>query len=528
MLNHFAMHSQEFETEKAISSLLKASLRDYSIKELLTEILAVLTKISWLNVFPQGAIFLANGKEELVLLAHHKLAPELQNLCATIKIGSCLCGLAAKEKKIIFNNCVNEDHTITFESMKPHGHYNIPLVKDDKLLGVVVLYVPHGHKQQKNETLFMEMLGDTISSIIAKKILEEQLKISHYEIAESQSETMRRLLAASEFRDNETGMHIKRMTEYAVAIGKQLHLSAQDMALLQQGAPMHDVGKIGIPDTILLKPGALTKEEFSIMKTHTVIGGDLLKGSSDFLRAGREIALTHHEKWNGSRYPKGLKGSEIPLFGRICAIADVFDALTSDRPYKKKWPLKKAFQFMSENAGSHFDPVLITHFFNAKEEILRIHAIYQDEIIEQDQTLGFEYDSNNTGFFLWDDSLSVGIDIIDSQHKYLINIANDLYSKMILNDGAGAHAIMPALKLLMDYTEIHFSQEEKIMQDCNYPNLQSHKLIHLEFVEKLNYFRQCIKEYPLVISQEIVFFLRDWLIKHIQGEDTRIRNYLST
>ena len=518
--------SREFETEKAVSALLKTSLLECSINEQLHEILNILANISWLNVYPQGAIFLANGSNELVMSAQYNLSPELRSLCSRIKIGTCLCGLAAERREILFTNCIDGNHTITFESMKPHGHYNIPLIKDDNLLGVIVLYVPHGHVQQENEEVFIEMIGDTVASIVSKKILEERVKIIHYEVEESRSETMSRLLAASEFRDTETGMHIKRMTEYAVAIGRQLGLPGRSLSLLRQGAPMHDIGKIGIPDAILLKNGPLTKDEFEVMKTHTRIGAELLKGVSEYLHAAREIALSHHERWDGSGYPNGLRGGEIPLFGRICAIADVFDALTSNRPYKQKWPIKKAFEYIADNAGVQFDPELVESFFAARGEILRINAIYQDEIIESDNILHADHGDGGGGWMAWDESLSVGIDVIDSQHKYLINLTNDVYSKTMSNEGASV--VIPAIKQMMEYSDIHFSQEEKIMREVGYPDLERHKEQHRGFVEKQNYFRECIKSHPLVVSNEISFFLRDWLTRHIKMEDTRIRDYVTS
>jgi putative two-component system response regulator len=144
-------------------------------------------------------------------------------------------------------------------------------------------------------------------------------------------------------------------------------------------APMHDVGKIGIPDAILLKPGTLSPGEWEIMKTHTTIGGQILQGSSlDIIRMAETIALTHHEKWDGSGYPRGLQGEDIPLIGRISAIADVFDALTSKRPYKEVHTLDRAFAIIREGRGTHFDPQVVDAFFSALNEILYIQAFEQD------------------------------------------------------------------------------------------------------------------------------------------------------
>jgi putative two-component system response regulator len=143
---------------------------------------------------------------------------------------------------------------------------------------------------------------------------------------------------------------------------------------------MHDMGKIGIPDKILLKPGKLNAEEWEIMKKHTIIGADILKGSNiNFIRMGETIALTHHEKWDGSGYPYGLKGRKIPLVGRITAIADVFDALTSDRPYKKAFSIEKSYQIITQERGKHFDPDIVDAFFEVQDAILQIKESFQED-----------------------------------------------------------------------------------------------------------------------------------------------------
>lgn len=153
--------------------------------------------------------------------------------------------------------------------------------------------------------------------------------------------------------------------------------------MLLDAAPMHDIGKVGIPDHILLKPGKLTPEEFAIMKTHAMLGYQILAGSqSEIVQIGAEIALAHHEKFDGSGYPKGLAGEDIPLFARIVAVADVFDALTSERPYKSAWPLDKAVQFLRDGAGQHFDPACVEALLKDWDQVLEIRERYRDEASE--------------------------------------------------------------------------------------------------------------------------------------------------
>jgi putative two-component system response regulator len=209
--------------------------------------------------------------------------------------------------------------------------------------------------------------------------LAEEVKKATLEITSREKEAILRLSRAAEYRDPETGAHLLRMSNYARLIATQLGLSEAEQDLLLQAAPMHDVGKVGISDQILLKPGRLTPAEFEVMKQHAVIGYEILRDSaSPLLQCAATVALTHHEKFDGSGYPKGLSGAAIPLWGRIVAVADVFDALTSARPYKKPWTLDDAANFLRKGAGSHFDPACVEAFLLAWPEVLAIRARYED------------------------------------------------------------------------------------------------------------------------------------------------------
>ncbi len=199
------------------------------------------------------------------------------------------------------------------------------------------------------------------------------------EIHERERETVMRLARAAEFRDPETGAHIQRVAHFSALIAARLGLAETQQQMLLAAAPMHDVGKLGTPDHILLKPGRLAPHEWEIMQQHTVIGHDILKDSaSPVLRLAAQIALSHHERFDGGGYPHGLAGEEIPLCGRIVAIADVFDALTSARPYKLAWSLVDAHRFLRAGSGSHFDPSCIDALFDAWGEALDIRGRFQD------------------------------------------------------------------------------------------------------------------------------------------------------
>jgi putative two-component system response regulator len=206
-----------------------------------------------------------------------------------------------------------------------------------------------------------------------KAVLEELVRARTESLNQTRLQVVRRLGRAAEYRDNETGLHIIRMSQFSFVLAKSLGWSAADCELMLHASPMHDVGKIGIPDAILLKPGKFEPDEWAVMQTHASIGADILEDDdSALLRLARVIALSHHEKWDGSGYPQALAGEAIPQAGRIVAVADVFDALTSARPYKKAWPVEEAVAFIAANAGSHFDPEVARHFALCLPEILAI------------------------------------------------------------------------------------------------------------------------------------------------------------
>jgi len=210
--------------------------------------------------------------------------------------------------------------------------------------------------------------------------LAAEVRKATSEILDRERDTILRLSKAAEFRDPETGAHIVRMAHYSRLVCEELSDDPDFIASVFEAAPMHDVGKLGTPDHILLKPGKLTPEEFEIMKQHAEIGWVILKdGASPILRMAAEIARSHHEKFDGSGYPQGLEGDAIPLSGRIVAVADVFDALTSARPYKPAWEIPRAVEYMRQNRGSHFDPACVDAFFSRWEEALEVRDRFKDE-----------------------------------------------------------------------------------------------------------------------------------------------------
>ena len=266
------------------------------------------------------------------------------------------------------------DASIAVQCMK-HGAYDYiakPFSLDDVLLSV-------GRALEKRRLeLENRAYQQHLEEMVARRTIELRQALGKIKLASL--DTIHRLARAAEYRDADTGAHIERIGRLSAAISRQLGLENGEVENMLYAAPMHDVGKIAVPDRILLKTGSLDADEWEIMKRHTTIGSEILQGSdTEFIRLAEVIALTHHEKWDGSGYPQGLAGSEIPMAGRIVAIADVFDALTSTRPYKEPFSVTASHDIVRKERGVHFDPDVVDAFFAAQDEILAIRDEYRDE-----------------------------------------------------------------------------------------------------------------------------------------------------
>ncbi len=239
-------------------------------------------------------------------------------------------------------------------------------------------------KVRVNNLLKLKSYRDHLEEMLEARTIElrktlKELEEVHASLKEAQQEIIYRLALAAEYKDEDTANHLKRMSSYTLIIADRLGLSSEFKERLFLAVPMHDIGKIGVPDSILLKPGRLTPEEFEIIKLHPIIGAKILSNSSyELLKMAETIALTHHEKYNGRGYPMRLKGEQIPLVGRIAAVADVFDALTSKRPYKLPWPVEEAVKLIKEEAGKHFDPQVVDAFLQGLNDIKDAKSKYSD------------------------------------------------------------------------------------------------------------------------------------------------------
>ncbi|HEX5330011.1 HD domain-containing phosphohydrolase [Sulfuricurvum sp.] len=263
------------------------------------------------------------------------------------------------------------------------------VLSENPLSEALTIHPIRSDKNQKEVTLkaLTTLITKTVGELQEyKQVLKHDLDTAsknlvslNQEIVNTQREVILTLGAIGETRSQETGLHVKRVAEYSYLLAKLIGLSEEEATLLKEASPMHDIGKVGIPDHILNKPGKFTPEEFEIMKTHSELGYEMLKHSGrEILKASAVVAYTHHERWDGKGYPRGLIGEEIPIYGRITAVADVFDALGHDRIYKAAWPLEKILELFKEERGKQFDPTMIDLFFEHLDQFLVIRDRMQD------------------------------------------------------------------------------------------------------------------------------------------------------
>jgi two-component system response regulator RpfG len=336
---------------------------EFTSRIILDKIVRSLQKETTVHAFasPLGAIdWLRLNHPDLILVDH--LMDEMSGL----EVIRTIRRIPHLEHVPIIMITVSNDNEIRYKALeagateflsKPFNHYECQ-IRCNNLLSL--------HMHHKGVLLRSEELEKAVTDA-TKRILERE------------QETLFRLARAGEYRDSDTGNHVLRMARFSRLIAEGIGLDENRCSLIEMASPMHDIGKIGIPDNILLKPGKLDHEEFSIMKTHSLIGYHILKNShSKYISLGAEIALSHHERYDGSGYPNGLKDKAIPIEARIVAVADVYDALTSERPYKKAWSNQEALEYIYSNKGSHFDPSCVEAFLMQFSKISLIQQQLQD------------------------------------------------------------------------------------------------------------------------------------------------------
>ena len=271
---------------------------------------------------------------------------------------ACISGWAMLNKHSTVIEDIYEDERIPHDAYRPTFVQSLAMVPIRQLdpVGAIGNYWATRHRATDEEVEVLQALADSTAVAL------EKVRI-HDELEQARLETLQRLALAAEYRDDTTYEHTERVAQTASLLAAKLGQTQDEVDLLRLAAPLHDIGKLAVPDAVLLKPGKLSPSEFEQIKAHAAAGGEILAGShSDVLRLGEEIARTHHEWWDGSGYPNGLKGNAIPLSGRLVALADVFDALTHARPYKPAWRLNRAIDEVNRLAGTQFDPQLVAVF----------------------------------------------------------------------------------------------------------------------------------------------------------------------
>lgn len=498
---------------KLVFELTITSTTTADLDILLQRLFSILDSYYDLQLEARGAILLLNPRGRYFQVAQFGMDPAWTNKMRW--------DAPAFTHPHISAHCLLQDSLPSLELPTPAHMLLLPLHIEDKGLGYTVWFVPENYLMSETHCEFMEDLARALSSLVNRALTNEILRIRKLELEESRADVIRSLGVASEYRDNETGLHIMRMTNFAQAIAKSLGIPDAQRELLYIAAPMHDVGKIGIADAVLLKPGKLTPEEFTIMKTHTDIGVTILEGKDELIAAARDIAGCHHERWDGNGYPNGLVAEQIPLLARICAVADVFDALTSSRPYKKAWTVEDAYNWVISESGKHFDPAVVAAFDAAMPDILRIRELYRDDIIDPKQVLTLPpIRRRENAWIPWDEKLSIGIDVIDEHHRYLFDLINDLYE--VVANKRGAREVARLIKSLDAYAKIHFRAEEQMMNHYAYTRIDRQLSQHHAFEEKIAEFYEELHDNPFVAQFDALAYLREWLKHHILVEDIQL------
>lgn len=283
----------------------------------------------------------------------------------SFKPGEGAVGRTALERKAIFYDKIEQGQCSqcpkSFCNEGFTGCIALPLIVKAEVKGVLAIFLHKPHRPDTDWLNFAETLAGQAAIAVESAGLFESLQQSNLELSHSYDATIEGWARALDLRDNETEGHSRRVTNMVINIASRLKMSDSELVHVRRGALLHDIGKVGIPDSILLKPGSLSPEEWVIMKTHPQLACDLLS-PIEYLRPALDIPYCHHEKYDGSGYPRGISGEEIPLAAHIFAVVDVYDALTSDRPYRKAWTAGKALELIRSESGKHFDPQIVEIF----------------------------------------------------------------------------------------------------------------------------------------------------------------------
>jgi GAF domain-containing protein len=335
---------------------LVGAVQRLSLARSIPEIQAIVRTVARHLTGADGATFVLRDGQHCFYADEDAISPLWKG--QRFPLQACISGWAMLNRRPAVIEDIYADARIPHDAYRPTFVKSLAMVPIRTLdpVGAIGNYWASRHQPTPSEVELLQALADSTAVAI------ENVRV-YQELEKARLETLQRLALAAEYRDDATHEHTERVARTAVLLAERLGLPASQVALIRDAAPLHDIGKLAVPDAVLLKPGKLTAEEFDQIKTHAAAGAAILSGSSsDVLCLAEEIALTHHEWWDGSGYPAGLEGDAIPLSGRVVALADVFDALTNTRPYKQAWPLAQAHAEINRLAGRQFDPAVARAF----------------------------------------------------------------------------------------------------------------------------------------------------------------------
>lgn len=356
----------------------------------------------------------------------------------------------------------------------------------------------------------LESFADAIAPAVEESQLAQQL-------IRTQRAMISTLATLAEYKDTDTGEHVARVARITAEIASFLQQSSSDSDIdadfldhIGHASILHDLGKVAMPEHVLLKRGPLDASERAVINSHVVIGHEMLKkaaaltthGEARLFRLASEIALSHHERYDGTGYPRGLKGDEIPLSARIVAVVDVFDALISQRPYKEPWSVESALDLIRRESGRHFDPRVVEAFLAVQER------------------------KASAKFILWTEAMSVGHAELDRDHQRLIGILNHLGINVELGN---RHIVEFILEDLADYAQVHFRREEQHLQRLNFPELERHGSIHDAITRRIEDAKwKYLQGFSATLHGELLTFLTSWLNHHILVEDMKYRHFAAS
>ncbi len=427
-----------------------------------------------------------------------------------LRLGEGYAGKAALERRTIHepNLMASVEHprfkkALAAEPFK--SYYAIPLMVKGLVKGVLEIFNRAEFYPTEEWLNFLQALANQAAIAIDNSSLFTDLERSNIELSQAYDATIQGWSRALDLRDNETEGHTLRVTEVTMMVGRQFGLSEDELMHLRRGALLHDIGKMGVPDRILLKPGPLTDEEWIIMRKHPIFAYELLS-PIEYLKPALDIPYCHHEKWDGSGYPRGLSGTQIPFTARIFSVIDVWDALTSDRPYRKAWPEDKVFEYIRSLSGIQFDP-----------QVVQI-------CLEEGLLKGYSKTQTQMELVQWSEKYSVGVSELDRQHQQLIQLLNRLISTTG-TISTHSETISDILREMTDFARTHFKAEERLMKAYGYPGLEEQKRLHAQFRKKTASFTKGAERGDEQIPQELLEYLIDWLTHHILEKDMAYRSF---